>query len=99
MSLIIGDCLVSDADHAAIKQRSCQLARRGEMQVSEQYQSLAQESVFGSNGFLYLDDHFGARPYLFGRTDDLGAGGPVFLIDDTGAVAGLGLDQHFAAAI
>ena len=66
------------------------------MEVREQRQVGAQEAELLLLGLFDLDDHL-LRPGVGGGRHDVGAGGPVVVVGDRGALAGAGLDEDVDA--
>lgn len=64
------------------------------MQVGEEHQVRPEETVFGRDGFLDLQDERGLGPDVFGGPEDTGTRGSIFGIADTGSDAGAGLNEH-----
>ena len=88
--------LVGDRRRAGRDQRPGDVGVGGEVEVREQRQVRPEEAELLLLGLFDLDDHL-LRPGVGGSGHDVGAGGPVVVVVDRGALAGAGLDEDVDA--
>src|SRR6185437_9596300 len=93
------DGLVGDASDAPFQQDVGEFLERGEVEVGEEDEAVAEVVVLLLDGFLDLDDHLGGAPEVSGVADDFGADGLVVVVGEAGEVAGVVLDEHLVAGL
>ena len=91
------DGLVGDAGDALFEEDVGEFLERGEVQIGEEDEAVAEVVVLLFDGFLDLDDHLGGAPEVGGVADDLGADGLVIVVGEAGELAGVVFDEHLVA--
>ncbi len=69
------------------------------MEISEENESFAEKDVFFFDRLFDLHDHLGVAPDVVGGTDDFGAGGLVFVVGESGELAGMGFNQYLVSSL
>ena len=97
-SCSVGYGLVGDGRYTRCQQVLCLLEIGSQMQIGENHLAAPQLLALGLKWFLHLYDQFSPLKNLIGGCDNAGPGRGVFVVGDTGAFAGMGLDLHLMAA-
>ena len=91
--------LVGDGGGLALEEHLGQRLVRGEVEVGEEGQTLAQAVVLLGDRLLDLEHHLDGAPHVVGGVDDRGARGDVLLVQDLRADARALLDDHVVTVL
>src|SRR5579883_2340376 len=92
------DGFVGDAGDAGIDHRLGEFGQRREVEIGEEDEVAAEETVFGRLRLFDFGDEIGVVPDMGRGGHDFGAGGMIVLIAERTAFARMGFDENLVAA-